>query len=152
MTDLQRQEAGLFKICVCSLYLFIYLFFIFFFYGFTCSIWKIPGQGSKQSYSCQPATPDLSCACDLLRSLWQCQILKSTEQGQGSNPHPYGHYTGCEQNGNSCFHLEDTVKNTLSIHPLMSVYIYKFRLKPVYKFHSLNTTYLCLLNVSTDKV
>lgn len=34
----------------------------------------------------------------------------------------------------------------------MSVYIYKFRLKPVYKFHSLNTTYLCLLNVSTDKV
>ena len=39
------------------------------------------------------ATLDPSCICDR-RLLWQHWILKPTERGQGSNPHPHGHHAG----------------------------------------------------------
>ena len=37
-------------------FFFYFLFFLFFcfFQGHSCGIWKFPGQGSNQSYSCQP--------------------------------------------------------------------------------------------------
>ena len=35
--------------------LFLFPQFLFFsFYGYTCGIWKFPGSGSTQNYSCQP--------------------------------------------------------------------------------------------------
>ena len=42
------------------------------------NLWKFPGQGSNQSYSCQPmpqpATWDPSCICNLHHSSWQYWI------------------------------------------------------------------------------
>ena len=59
-------------------YLFL-IYYFFSFYGCTHSIWKIPGQGSNWSWSCQPiiatATPDPSHVCDLHHSSYQCRIL-----------------------------------------------------------------------------
>ena len=43
-----------------SIFLFSFSFFLSFFFffflnkGYTCSIWKFPGYGSNQNYSCQP--------------------------------------------------------------------------------------------------
>ena len=63
----------------------------------TCSIWKFLGLGVElelQLLACTSATATLdpSHICDLHCSLRQCQILNPTEQGQGLNPHPHGHY------------------------------------------------------------
>ena len=57
----------------------LYFFAFFFFYGRTCSIWKFPGWGLNQSYSCRPAPPtatqDPSRICNLHHSSPQHWIL-----------------------------------------------------------------------------
>ena len=70
---------------------FIFLFFIFWsFQGHTHGIWGFPGQGSNQSYCCQP-TPQPQQLGIIHHSSWHC--WQPTERGQGSNPHPHGYQT-----------------------------------------------------------
>ena len=74
----QKYNIGFwfFSVRVCVFLFFFFFFFFFFFYGFTCSIWKFPGWGSNQSYSC------LSMPQPQQNGTWAtAAILNTTAQG-----------------------------------------------------------------------
>ena len=66
---------------------------LFFFFCCICSIWKLPGQASNQSHSCQP-TPqpqqmqDLSHVCDLHHNSRQHQILNQLSLSEAKDHKP----------------------------------------------------------------
>ena len=61
-------------------------FFFFYFYSCNCRIWKFPGEGLNQSYSCGLATAraklDLNRICNLCCSLRQCWILNPLREAR----------------------------------------------------------------------
>ena len=70
-----------------------FFFFSFLFLGLLLWHTEVPGLGDKselqpQVYPTAPATPDPSLIGDLPCSVRQRQILKPTEEGQGSKLHP----------------------------------------------------------------
>ena len=78
----------------CDSNLFVLFFFVFFFQGHTCGIWRLPGEGSNQSYSCRPTTQptwDPSHIYDLHHRSWQCWILNPLRESRGSNLRPHGY-------------------------------------------------------------
>ena len=74
---------------------FCFLFFVF--QGCTCGIQKFPGQGSNQSYSCQP-TPQpcriQDTSVTYTTAPGNTRSFIPTEQGQGSNLYPHGSQSG----------------------------------------------------------
>ena len=97
----------------------IYLFTFFFMAGpaaYGNSQARVRLELQLKGYAISTARPDLSCICELHCSLWQCQKectegKESTEQGQGSNPHPHGHYV--------CFLTHWTTSGTLCTYFLL---------------------------------
>ena len=71
---------------------------IFFFFFLVPYPWhmEVPRLGVQlvlqlPAYTTATAMPDPSHVCNPHRRVWQHQILKLTERGQGSNPHPHGY-------------------------------------------------------------
>ena len=62
------EEKGLvdnsFHICYKWRYIFVYV--CVFFQGRTCSIWRLPGQGSNQSCSCWPTPAPQQCSVNII--------------------------------------------------------------------------------------
>ena len=86
------EEENTKEVWICLVILFYFILFYFILLVFRAALSAYGGSHARgQIGATAIAMQDWSRVCDLHHSSWQCRILKSTDQCQGSNPQPHGY-------------------------------------------------------------